>query len=152
MPTARVRPSISDERRRTRPHIDAWVPIAVLAALAAIVLLRPVLEPGPYVTRVAVVNNSAYAYDIDVAGAKADGWMLIGTAAEQGNTDFADVFDQGDSWTFRFSTQGRIVGEIERNRADLERAGWRVVIPGQFADALRTEGVVPTAPTRATGR
>jgi hypothetical protein len=148
MPTASVRPLISDKRRRTRPNIDVWVPIAVVAALVAIVLLRPVLEPGPFIGRVTVVNNSAYAYDVDVAGAKGGDWMLLGTAAERGSTDVADVFDQGTTWKFRFSTQGRVVGEIDQNRADLERAGWRVVIPDRFADLLRGGGVVPTAPVR----
>jgi hypothetical protein len=150
MPTASVKPFVSDKRRRTRPHIDAWLPIAVVAALAVIVLLRPVLEPGPFVPRVTVVNNSAYAFDVDVAGATG-GWMLLGTAAERGRNGIEDVFDQGSTWTFRFSTQGRVVGEVEQNRADLERAGWQVVIPDRFADQLRTEGVVPTAPVRVGG-
>lgn len=147
MPTAPVRPLISD-KRGTRPHVDPWVPIAVVVALALIVLLRPVLEPGPYVGRVTVVNNSAYAFDVNVAGAKADDWMLLGTAAERGSTGVNDVFDQGATWKFQFSTQGRVVGEIQQKRADLERTGWRVVIPDQFADALRAGGVVPTAPVR----
>jgi hypothetical protein len=72
--------------------------------------------------------------------------MLLGTVADRGSTEVADVFDQGRTWTFRFVTQGQVVGEMEMSRADLQRAGWRVEVPAKFADTLRSDGVVPTAP------
>ena len=55
------------------------------------------------------------------------------------------MYDQGSTWTFRFSSQGRVVGDLVSTRADLERGGWRVVIPDTFAESLRADGVVPTA-------
>lgn len=147
MPSASVKPFAPDRQRRTRPRVDAWIPIAVLAAVLAIVSLRPVLEPGPFVPRVSFVNSSEYAFDVDVTGGKAGGWMLLGTVADNGKTDVAEVFDQGRTWTFRFVTPGQVAGEVEASRAELERAGWRVEVPARFADALRSDGVVPTAPT-----
>ena len=148
MPSASVKPVAPDRQRRTRPRVDAWIPIAVLLAVVAIAVFRPALEPGPFISRVTFVNSSEYAFDVDVAGAKADGWMLLGTAADRTSTGIAEVFDQGRTWTFRFTTQGQVAGQIEVSKADLERAGWRVVVPPGFADALRAEGVVPTASVR----
>jgi hypothetical protein len=146
MPPASVKPFAPDKQRRARPRVDAWIPIAVLAAVVAIALFRPALEPGPFIARVTFVNSTEYAFDVDVAGAKADGWMLLGTAADQASTAVADVFDQGGTWTFRFTTQGRVAGEIKLRKPDLERSDWKVVIPPRYADALRAEGIVPTTP------
>jgi hypothetical protein len=146
MPTAYVKPEISDNGRRTRRRVDPWIPIGVLAALLAIVLIRPMVEPGPFIGRVTVVNNSEYAFDVDVSGAKADDWMALGAAAERHSTGVAEVFDQGGTWTFRFTTQGVVAGQVEVSRADLSAAGWQIVIPDRFAAALRADGVVPTSP------
>ena len=146
MPSASIKPFAPDKERRTRPRVDAWIPIAVLAAVVAIVLFRPALEPGPFVARLRFENSSEYAFDVDVTGASADGRMLLGTVADRGDTEVADVFDQGRTWTFRFVTQGQVVGSVEVSRDELERAGWRVKVPTEFADALRAKGVVPTAP------
>jgi hypothetical protein len=145
MPTASVRPHLSDGRERTRARINAWVPIAVIASLIAIALLAPSIQPGPFVSRVTVVNNSAYAFDVDVAGAKADDWMLLEIATANASTSVGTVFDQGSTWTFRFTVQGRVLGTVVESRADLANAGWRVSVPAQYADVLRRDGVVPTA-------
>jgi hypothetical protein len=128
--------------------VDAWIPIAVLVAVVAIAVFRPALEPGPFVSHVTFVNSSEYAFDVDVTGAHADGWMLLGTATDRSSSVVDEVFDQGRTWTFRFTTQGRVAGEITVSKADLERAGWRVTVPPGFAAALRAEGVVPTASPR----
>jgi hypothetical protein len=146
MPAAPVKPFTSDKEHRTRPRVDAWIPIAIVAALMAIALARPVLEPGPFVTRLTVVNSSEYAFDVDVAGADAHEWTLLGTVAERGDTTVADVYDQGSTWTFRFVTQGVLAGQVEVSRAALERSGWRLVVPDRFAAALRAKAVVPTTP------
>ena len=146
MPAAYVKPDISDNGSRTRRRVDPLIPIGVLAALLAIFLFRPLVEPGPFVKNVTVVNGSEYAFDLDVAGAKADDWMLLGTVAERASTDVAEVFDQGDTWTFRFRTQGRVAGEVTMSRADLKAAGWKLTVPGGFADKLRADEVVPTSP------
>lgn len=146
MPTANVKPYISDNDRRTRRLVDPWIPIGVIAALLAIVLFRPLVEPGPFIGRVTVVNNSAYAFDVDVSGAKADEWMLLGTVGEKASTDVAEVFDQGRTWTFRLRTQGLVAGQVEVSRDALKSAGWRLIVPDRFADKLRADEVVPTTP------
>jgi hypothetical protein len=146
MPAAHVKPDIADNGRRTRRRVDPWIPLGVLAALLAIVLFRPLVEPGPFVGRVTVVNKSEYAFDVDVAGAKADDWMSLGTVGEKQSTDVAEVFDQGGTWTFRFRTQGLLAGQVAMSRADLKAAGWQLVVPDRFAEKLRADDVVPTTP------
>jgi hypothetical protein len=148
MPASTVRPYISDNDRRTRPRVDLWIPLAIFAALGAILLVAPTLQPGPFISRVTVVNHSEYAYDVAVSGGSNDGWMLLGTASERADSEVVDVYDQGSTWTFRFTTQGQVAGQISVRRADLERAGWKVVVPARFADALRAQEVLPTAPTK----
>jgi hypothetical protein len=145
MPTASVKPYISDPRKRTRLRFDLWVPAAVLAAFVAIALLAPRIQPGPFVGRVTIVNNSAYAFNVDVSEATAGDWMLLGTAAQDGTTSVAAVFDQGSTWTFRFAAQGKVVGEVALTRSDLVASGWQVVVPDGFARLLQRQGVVPSA-------
>jgi hypothetical protein len=145
MPTASVRPDISDGRERTRTRIDVWMPVVVIVSLVAIALLAPSIQPGPFVSGVTVVNNSEYAFDVAVAGAKADDWMLLEIAGVHASTAVGDVFDQGSTWTFRFSVQGRVLGTVVESRADLANAGWQVVVPATYAETLRRDGVLPTA-------
>jgi hypothetical protein len=145
MPTASVKPYLSDDRTHARFRVDVWLPIAVIVALIVVAVLAPRLEPGPFIGRVTVVNHSDYAFDVDVAGAKADEWMALGTANDRSSTSVASVFDQGSTWTFRFSVQGRAVGQIVESRADLERAGWQVVVPDRFVAQLRSAGIAATA-------
>jgi hypothetical protein len=145
MPTASVKPYLSDRHTRARFRYDVWLPIAVLVALIVVAALAPRLKPGPFIASVTVVNHSEYVFDVDVAGAKADGWMPLGAAPAGASTSISAVFDQGSTWTFRFSVEGRMVGEIVALRADLARAGWQVVIPARFTTELRVAGVAPTA-------
>jgi hypothetical protein len=145
MPTASVKPYLSDDRTRRRFRSDVWLPIAVLAALVAVAVLAPRLEPGPFVGRVTVVNHSEYAVDIDVAGAKTGEWMPLGTAGVRASTSIASVFDQGSTWTFRFSVQGHELGQIVESRAELASAGWQVVVPDRFIAQLRSSGAAATA-------
>jgi hypothetical protein len=145
MPTAYVEPFIDDDRRRSRTQITRWVPAVVIAALIAIAAISPTLQPGPFIRTVTVVNTSEYAVDVAVAGASAHGWTLLGTAVDHASTPISTVFDQGSTWTIRFTTQGRVLGDIVSSRADLSSNGWRIEVPDRFVQALRTEGVVPTA-------
>ena len=146
MPSAHVKPDIFDNSNRTRYRVDAWIPICVIAALVAIVLIRPSIEPGPFIGRVTVVNNTEYAFEIDVSGAGADEWMPLVTAPERQSTGVAEVYDQGRTWTFRFTTHGVEAGEVKVSRAALSAAGWQFVIPDNLAATLRSRGVAPTSP------
>jgi hypothetical protein len=145
MPTASVKPYLSDDRTGRRFRFDLWLPVAVLAALIAVALLAPGLKPGPFVGRVTLVNHSEYAVDVDVAGASTAEWMPLGTTGVHASTSIASVFDQGSTWTFRFSVQGHELGEIVESRAELARVGWQVVVPDRFIAQLRSSGVPATA-------
>jgi hypothetical protein len=145
MPTASVKPYLSDDRTGSRFRFEVWLPVAVLAALIAVALLAPRLKPGPFVGRVTVVNHSEYAVDVDVAGATTAEWLPLGTAGVHASTSIASVFDQGSTWTFRFGVQGNELGQIVVSRAELARAGWQVVVPDRFIAQLRRSGVAATA-------
>jgi len=54
------------------------------------------------------------------------------------------VFDQGSSWTFRFSTQDRDLGTVTMSRAELEAAGWLVHVPDGYGQTLTRAGLPPT--------
>jgi hypothetical protein len=122
-----------------------WIPAVVIASLIAIALVSPTLRTGPFIRSVTVVNNGEYAVDVAVAGANPRDWTLLGTAADHASTEIATVFDQGSTWTIRFTTQGRVLGDVVRSRADLASRGWRIELPERFVEALRRAGVVPTA-------
>jgi hypothetical protein len=144
MPTASVKPYISDGSARTRLRADIWLPIAVIAALVFVAVLQPRLKPGPYVERVTIVNHTAYAFDVEVADKSADDWLPLGTTDDHSTVNLGSVFDQGSTWTFRFSVEGTILGTVVESRSNLASAGWDVEIPQRFADQIHSEGVAPT--------
>jgi hypothetical protein len=71
--------------------------------------------------------------------------MHLGTAVAKATTTVAVVYDQGSTWTFHFTSQGRSIGQIVESEAALSSAGWRIVIPDRFAAKLRSDGLLPTA-------
>jgi hypothetical protein len=144
MPTAPVKPYLPEERVGRRLPFDLWVPIAVIVALVAVALLASSLHTGPYVSGVTFENSSHYSYEVSVAGGTHGAVTLLGNIAAEEHTTVQSVFDQGSTWTFRFSSQGRNVGEVTMSRADLAQDGWHVQVPAQFADSLTRAGVPPT--------
>jgi hypothetical protein len=90
------------------------------------------------------VNHTAYAFDVEVADKQADDWMPLGTTDDHTTVNIGSVFDQGSTWTFRFSVQGTILGTVVESRSDLASAGWNVEVPQRFADQIHSEGVAPT--------
>ena len=89
---------------------------------------------APTVERVTVVNNSVY--DIGGAGTGDGGTLSLGTAPARTTTDVKDVIDQGSTWVLHFTAQGEDGGELRIERAALDRAGWRVVIPTAVTERL----------------
>jgi hypothetical protein len=144
MPTASVKPYLSDDRTRVRLRPEALLAIAVVAALIVVAVIASALRPGPFVGRVKLVNHSEYAFDVDVAGKSANDWMPLGTVADHTTASIGSVFDQGAAWTFRFSVQGHEVGTIVENRGALADAGWVVDVPDRFVSTLRDQAVAPT--------
>ena len=75
--------------------------------------------------------------------AERSGWLLLGRAEDNAETDFLEVIDQGDIWVFRFDYLGEHSEEIEMTRSDLESAEWTVPVPDEFAASLREMGFSP---------
>ena len=144
MPTASVQPDLSDLRVRRRLPLDPRVIITVVVGLIVVAVLAPALRSGPFVDKVAFANPSDYAYEVAVSSSSGGSTTLLGNIAAQDTTTIGTVFDEGSQWTFRFSTQDRVVGDVVMSRDDLIGSGWRVAVPARFAQKLATEGVIPT--------
>jgi hypothetical protein len=103
------------------------------------------LTSGPaFVSRITVVNRTAYTLDIDASGAARDGWTSVTFADKHATTVAEDVLDPGSVWVLRFSAQGGDGGQLRLSRAQLERSGWRVTVPGAVAQRLERAGVAPS--------
>jgi hypothetical protein len=112
----------------------------VLAA-AAVLLISQLLAPPHFVSHVTVDNPTPYQFTVEVSKSTTDGWLPLGTVDRSGATQFGEVYDIGDAWTVRVSTQGEIVGEFRVTRARLEQSHWRLQIPRKMGDDLRAGGV-----------
>ena len=66
--------------------------------------------------------------------------MALATAGSDRTTTTSEVIDQGPSWTFRFSAQGRSGGEVRVTRGELEASNWTVVISDEVIDTLSRAG------------
>jgi hypothetical protein len=111
------------------------VAAAVLATLVAFGLLGDVAR----IEEISLTNPTGYDLAVQVRGDD-DTWMPMSTARGQATTTVRDVIDQGDSWTFRFTAQGRPAGELHLTRAALERSGWAIEIPTDVEARLRQAG------------
>jgi len=119
---------------------------AIAAAAAIAVVIVTLRTPGspPAVSHLDVVNRSEYTVTVRVRGADGDGAVYLGSAQKQATTRFDAIADQGARWRFSAAAQGAEAGEWAVSRLQLERAGWRVVIPPQIAEYLRRLGLPPT--------
>jgi hypothetical protein len=66
--------------------------------------------------------------------------MAVGSVRRESTLTFRDIVDQGDSWTFQLSAQGKDGGKLQLSKADLEKAGWQVEIPQSVSDKLLSQG------------
>jgi hypothetical protein len=92
---------------------------------------------------VSVQNPTEYAMLVEVSGAHG-GWLPIGTIDRHASTSFGQVYDVGDAWRFRVTSQAHDGGTFRLSRAQLERSGWHVRIPQHIVDALRSDGIQAT--------
>ncbi len=120
------------------------VPIVAAVILAVILfgLLRVVAVPG-VVDRVTVVNPTRYQLEVEVTDAAHDGWTAVGSVDARGAIDAEAVYDVGDVWTFRFTSQGLVGKDVTFIREELERNGWRVQVPRAVGDDLRAANAPP---------
>ena len=57
------------------------------------------------------------------------------------------MIDQGSTWMFHFTAQGKDGGEIRIERADLAAGGWRITVPERVGQRLRSAGAPPSPTT-----
>jgi hypothetical protein len=141
--TSTLAPQAPDQMHR---RFRWWWPVVAVAAILVVATLPRVLATPSRVDRVTLVNHTQYAVVVDVNGGHDDGWMGLGTAERETATDVRDVIDQGDVWTFRFTSQGYDAGEVRITKADLKRSDWKVVIPAAVGERLAGQGATPTPP------
>jgi hypothetical protein len=135
--------------RPPRPDGTTIGLVAVAGAyLAATAVVVPALRPPTHVDRVTVDNPHAWAVNVDVTDVTDTGrgaWLGVGTVEREEEKTFAAVLDQGDEWTFRFAYRGTEV-ELRVTGAQLAEDRWRVAVPRQLAEELRSAGVPETPP------
>jgi len=141
-PRTGTKPEASPRRTRSVVQHDFVVVLVagVIAALACAVLLR---EPSR-IDQLTVSNPTDYELTVQARGGPDQAWTPI-LVLGPGRTEPAlDVIDQGSTWTFRFSGQGRDAGSFDVTRDQLREAGWRLEIPTALGDGLRERGAPPT--------
>jgi hypothetical protein len=127
--------------RLRRGSVRWWWPLVpVVVGVALVVVWHLAASPPTTVPRVTFVNDTGYDVEVDVAGAGNTGTLHLGTAAARTTTDVEDVIDQGSTWVVHFRAQGVDAGELRLTRTDLDRADWKVVIPGEVAGRLAAAG------------
>ena len=124
------------------PHLAKRLGIVghgILILLLAACSVRP-----RTVDRVTIVNRTAYQIDVQVTDGDRDGWLPVAIVEGGSDADSLGLIDQGDVWVFRFLYSGDPVGELTLGRAELERSGWRVEVPGEIGDRLQALGRAPS--------
>lgn len=127
-----------------RRRIGAWaLALATGAAFALILTVRSVVEPPSRVERIEIANPHQWMAMVDVTDARRTQELGLGAVDRTKSQSFEEVIDQGDTWIFRFSYAGV---DVERAipRDELERDGWKVTVPDEFAERLEAQGTPPT--------
>lgn len=117
-----------------------WIIPACALTLAAGVGVSQLLEGPQFIDSLEVENPTVYDIGIAVSDGNQDQWTPIGRARRGRTTTFRSLIDQGSTWTFRFSSQGRQAGVLTVDREQLERTDWQIVIPDDVAEALEVSG------------
>ncbi|MDQ6909933.1 MAG: hypothetical protein M3Z84_03970 [Actinomycetota bacterium] len=142
MPGARLKP-LPVPLQRSREEIGTVV--VALAVLVVVLAMIPILRAPASVRRLTLVNPTAYQVNLETSGSPGDGWFDLGTAPREREVVLEGVADQGEKWTFRFSSGGVFASEMVLSRTDLERGKWRVHIPDGIAVPLHDAGLATSA-------
>ena len=121
-------------------RLRLWRVVVAACALGLLVLVSQVLQSPGAIDRISVENPTRYDISVLVTERDRDGWIDIGIVPRESTGQFDEIVDQGEVWIFRFSAQGHVGGELRLNRAELEQARWKVVIPAAVEAVLRDEG------------
>jgi hypothetical protein len=122
----------------------ATILIAVVTGALVLLVVLPAIRPPVFVDRVTVVNPQPWSVEVDVRGEERDGVVGIASVGREQTQTVEDVLDQGRLWIFEFSYGGADGGELVIGRAQLERAGWKVTVPDEFASRMRAAGMGPS--------
>lgn len=143
-PPTVVQPGTARKLRRRTFGLGVAAVVAGLAAVVGITYLVG-LSAGPdTVPRITFENPTGYALDIEVSSGPGDGWTSAGSVRQRSTGEVTEVVDQGDTWLFRFDSQGATGGELGLSRTELEASGWRVAIPDDVGARLAAAGAPPT--------
>lgn len=123
--------------------------LGLFAAGVGLVLALGVLflamEAPQHVERVTIHNPHEWSAGVEASNERRQGWVGIGVVNKNEAHAFEEVLDQGRTWVFRFSYGGVDGGELTVSRADLQRSGWKVTVPDEFATRMREAGLGPSA-------
>jgi hypothetical protein len=118
--------------------------VAAVAGIALLLLIVPALRLPSYVDGISISNPHLWHVEVDVG--RPDGSRLIGLGhvGREATRTFHSVIDPGDEWVFRFAYGGIDRGQVVVSRAELERGGWKVTVPDEFAERMRSAGELPS--------
>lgn len=142
MPSARLKPLPVPLQRSREAIGTAAAAVVVLVVVAAVL---PLLRGPASVPRLTLVNPTAYQVNVETSGASGNGWFDLGSVPREREVPLEGVADQGERWTFRFSSGGVFASEMVLSRADLEHGKWRVHIPDGIALPLHDAGLPTSA-------
>lgn len=116
-----------------------------LFSAATMAIAVPALRVPASVQQITIDNPHAWEVHIDVTDSDRDGWMGVGAVERENERTFQTVIDQGDTWVFDFAYSGEHT-ELRVSRHQLEQDDWRITVPDDFADRLRSADVTETPP------
>jgi hypothetical protein len=125
--------------RRQRDDLVRWAVAAALFA-AALAAIMPALRVPAHVDRVTVDNPYRWRVNVVATGDGRAARHDLGAVDREDVHEFADLVDQGEAWTFRFSYAGEHA-DLRVTAAELEELGWRVAVPDELATRLGAAGV-----------
>jgi len=132
----------------SRPRLDLralpWNRIVAVVVLVLSLVAVQLLFAGPTFVTLTIENPTPYALFVDASGATRGGWTSVTVAGPNTATVQAEVLDEGSTWTFRFTGQGRAGSTLTVTRDELARDGWHVHVPASVQDRLEREGAPPT--------
>lgn len=119
--------------------------MAGAAVLLLVLAVFPLLRGPDFVPHLMLVNPTSYQVNVEATGANDGGWLDLGTVPREREVALQGVVNQGQDWTFRFTSGGVYAGEMTLSRADLEREHWRVTVPAGTVVPLQEAGLPASA-------
>lgn len=129
---------------RSRSDVAAIV-VAAVVGIALLRLVLPALRLPAYADAVTISNPHVWHAEVDVGRPDGSRWIGLGHVGREATRTFRSVIDPGEEWMFRFAYGGTVRSQVVVSRAELERAGWKLTIPDEFAERMRAAGETPTA-------